>query len=219
LKLWTIAHDSLKSELPETESIELCSKIAQIYMDKLKNGVVINDNTLYYLVRGKQYDLANIYFLGIAKNETYINNEICDVATRLGYGVVMQYLITVFDSRKVYTKKKLPRHIRQNYMKRISFTLIDKCVEIGLYNRALEIVQKYHAYIENEPMPRGKRTLYYLVSASRKFDALNKIMSDEKIVKEYHDYVNKIKIGGPITLLLVPLYKRFIKWNIYKLQN
>lgn len=219
LKLWTIAHDSLKLELPETESIELCSKIAQIYMDKLKNGVVINDNTLYYLVRGKQYDLANIYFLGIAKNETYINNEICDVATRLGYGVVMQYLITVFDSRKVYTKKKLPRHIRQNYMKRISFTLIDKCVEIGLYNRALEIVQKYHAYIENEPMPRGKRTLYYLLSASRKFDALNKIMSDEKIVKEYHDYVNKIKIGGPITLLLVPLYKRFIKWNIYKLQN
>ena len=104
-------------------------------------------------------------------------------------------------------------------MKRLSFTLIDKCVEIGLYKRALDIVQKYHSYIENEPMPRGKRTLYYILSKSRKFDAMNKIFSDGKIIEEYHDYSKKLKIGGLITLFFVPLYKRYIKWNIYKLQN
>ena len=219
LKLWMIAHDSLKLELPETESIELCSQIAQIYMEKLKVGDVVNDNVFYYLLMGKQYDLANIYFLGIAKNETFINNEVCDVATKLGHNVVMHFLITMFDSRKIRAQKKLPRFARQNYMKRLSFTLIDKCVEIGLYKRALDIVQKYHSYIENEPMPRGKRTLYYILSKSRKFDAMNKIFSDGKIIEEYHDYSKKLKIGGLITLFFVPLYKRYIKWNIYKLQN
>lgn len=218
LRTWRIMHKMVTLDLQEEELMELARKLTCIYLRKLNNNEVVNDNIIYYLIKGKDYISGLEYLSSTYKNEKRIAEELCQVTDVEDIGKVMSFMGSCYSQRRKGLKRFIPRSLSLNAFKEAVLIISRKALYEGKYDKAKKIIDYFHDFIDRQKIPADFKMLYYILTDEKRFDALERICANDKLREEYKASASHLKVRGPLSMVIVPITKKYYNWMVFKLK-
>lgn len=218
LRTWRIMHKMITLDLKEEERRELMNKLACIYIRKLNNNEIVNDNITYYLIEGNNFNSGLEYLSSTYKNEKRIAEELCQVTDVEDIGKVMSFMGTCYSKRRKGLKRMIPRSLSLNPFKEAVLVIAQKALYEGKYNKAREVIDSFQKFIDMQKIPSDFKMLYYILTDGKRFDALERICDKNTLCEEYKTAVSHLKVKGPLSMVFVPIAKKYYNWMIFKLK-
>lgn len=218
LRTWRIMHKMVTLDLKAGERQELVNKLACIYIRRLSNNEIVNDNITYYLIEGNNFDSGLEYLSSTYKNEKRIADELCQVTDIEDIGKVMSFMGACYSKRRKGLKRLIPRSFSLNTFKEAVLIIAKKALYEGKYEKAREVIDSFQIFIEKQKIPSDFKMLYYILTDEKRFDALERICDKEALREEYTTAVSHLKVRGPLSMVFVPITKKYYKWMIFKLK-
>lgn len=220
LRNWQLMHKKLLLRLSEEEMSEVCAQISDLYMKRLQVGQTINDNLCYYLICGRRTENGLAYLLhsSDANYEQHVFDELCQVSDVISTDKLLQFLFDTYGHRKDGIYKWFPAGIMINPIKNAIVFVVQYAIKNGDYDKALQIIDAFHDFLFNLRISYDLKLLYYMVTIQRKMEIIERTGNKEDQSAACQDALNHLKIRGPLSLLLVPIGRRFYKWQLYNLK-
>ena len=220
LRNWQLMHKKLRLKLSEEEQSKVCSQISDLYMERLQTGQVINDNLCYYLICGNctKHALAYLLHSSNADYEQHVAEELCQVSDVIQIDRLLQFLFNTYGHRKDGIYKWFPAVIMINPIKNAIAFIAQYAIKNGDYDKALQIIDKFHDFLFNLKIPYDLKIPYYMMTIQKKMDIIERIGNNDDQIDACQDVLNHLKIRGPLSLLLVPIGRKFYKWQLYNLK-
>lgn len=217
LRVWRLMHKIVTLDLEEQEKQELANNIASVYFKKLNNKEKVVDNILYYLIIGKNYDEGIRYIIRIGI-EKRISKEICQASDVVGSSEVMSFLESCCSRGFKRQFRLMPKFVSFGAFMRATVDLSQKARYEGHYEEAIKVVDFFYGFIDQQRMLGDLKMFYYIAPATVRFDAMAQISDKDTLCVEYEKVKSYLKIKGLLSLLLVPITKKYYNWKIFKSQ-
>ena len=218
LRTWRIMHKMVTLDLKPEERQELANKLACIYIRRLNNNEIVNDNITYYLVEGNNLNSGLEYLSSTYKNEKRIAEELCQVTDVEDIGKVMSFMGACYSIKRKGLKRIMPKSLSLNPFKEAVIVIAQKSLYEGKYDKAREIIDSFQKFIDMQRIPSDFKMLYYILTDEKRFDALERICDKDTLCEEYKTAVTHLKVRGPLSMVFVPIAKKYYKWMIFKLK-
>lgn len=218
LRTWRIMHKMVTLNLQEQEQTEMAKRLACIYLRKLNNNEVVNDNITYYLIKGNDYITGLEYLSSTYRNETRITEELCQVTDVEDIGKVMSFMGACYSQRRKGIKHFIPRALSLNAFKESVLVVAQKALYEGKYDKAKLVIDYFHEFIDKQKIPTDFKMLYYILTDVKRFDALGKICGNDTLREEYKASASHLKVRGPLSMVIVPITKKYYNWMVFKLK-
>lgn len=223
-KTWKIMHDKCKLELDDFNIEQYSAELAEYYIDQLRKGEHVEDNISYYLIQIQKHSLINChyrltddYFNLLYKHKDRITEELVQIGDIVDNNLLMQFLFGAFKQRK-RNLRFVPKALIFWELKRIVAAIVDNFNKQGKYESTLRIMDAFFQFIEEQDFNRDVKTVMYILMESKRDDAAYDILSIEELRQLLLDAINRTKIRGLLTLLIVPLARKYYKRQLYKLK-
>lgn len=215
---WQIMHNRLRLELTAEDKENICKQIGCYYAGKLELGENVGDNIFYYFYNGNCTGSEIDYYFNSEENKDRLLAEACDLAERIDVQDFMDYLCRVYDSKDNFMKHQF-RWIKVGQMKRIVEKIIKKYFHEGNYHIIPALIDKLQRYAEAQKLWGDFMAYFYITTDYWKIEAISRIENDDKTIEAYETLKGHLKIRGAISLLVIPICRRYYEWSIYKLKN
>lgn len=217
-KSWKIMHDKCKTHSNETEHEEICSELAQYYIEQIEDGKIINDNICYYLIQCKDNHLARRYFSLFQQHRSRINQEliqICDIAENKS---ILEFLFAAFTQKWGF-RKYLPDFFLYWHLKEVVTNIAKHFNKVGKYENTITIMDTFYHFIENKRFNNDIKTIIFIITEPELDTAVTSICNNEERRKAYMNALERAKIKGPISLTLAPIARKYYQWKIFNLKT
>lgn len=211
-------HNRLRLELTAEDKENICKQIGCYYAGKLELGENVGDNIFYYFYNGNCTGSEIDYYFNSEENKDRLLAEACDLAERIDVQDFMDYLCRVYDSKDNFMKHQF-RWIKVGQMKRIVEKIIKKYFHEGNYHIIPALIDKLQQYAEAQKLWGDFMAYLYITTDYWKIEAISRIENDDKTIEAYETLKGHLKIRGAISLLVIPICRRYYEWSIYKLKN
>jgi hypothetical protein len=211
-------HDKCKTHSNETEHEEICSELAQYYIEQIEDGKIINDNICYYLIQCKDNHLARRYFSLFQQHRSRINQEliqICDIAENKS---ILEFLFAAFTQKWGF-RKYLPDFFLYWHLKEVVTNIAKHFNKVGKYENTITIMDTFYHFIENKRFNNDIKTIIFIMTEPELDTAVTSICNNEERRKAYMNALERAKIKGPISLTLAPIARKYYQWKIFNLKT
>ncbi len=222
-KCWKLAHQQLNQSFTKEEKEVCYLLICKYYWEKYENDLFEErDNLLYYLYHAKEFEKANSY---ISDNEE--KDHIIQEAIQLLYSIGTKNFISFLDEVSTSSRyQKLP-FILNKFKEMLDIGTIRELVRkttaklryIGEYEKSMIISRFYAEKVIGSKIFGDLKMMLYLIIVNDMVNAIESFGSKKMQEETYEQIISNLKIRGPISLIIVPLSKKYYKWNLFKLKN
>jgi len=224
-KKWQLAHQELKRSFTEEEKEAYYPAMCQYFWESYKAAPSeVRDNLLYYLYNAGDIHNASIYISEndkADKDKERIAIESLQLLDAIGVDEFIGFLDKICDSGKYRSSRfrKLKEMLSVGNIKELIRDLTARLRFIGEYEKALAISKFYADKILNSKMFGDFKMMLYIVIVHDVVEAVEGLRDREEREKIYESILATLRIKGLITLILVPICKRYYKWELFKLHN
>lgn len=212
-KKWFISHDKLKRIIKDKD---MYVKISQYYLNKIANDEHVNDNILYYMYYSECVNDVYVYSEMFDYTE---HNRFTDELIELLNVINIEAFMTFFLQIYRLSHNLFYNSIKVNRMKMQFEFIIKDLMFNGRYNEIVYLVRNFQRYIENCKLFYDFKIHIYITTDNYLFDSLQHIITKDKQVLEWEQALKRLKIKGIYSLFVVPICKKYYKWNIFKLKK
>ncbi len=123
-----------------------------------------------------------------------------------------------YSQRRKGLKRFIPRSLSLNAFKEAVLIISRKALYEGKYDKAKKIIDYFHDFIDRQKIPADFKMLYYILTDEKRFDALERICANDKLREEYKASASHLKVRGPLSMVIVPITKKYYNWMVFKLK-
>lgn len=217
LKSWQIMHEKCRLHINSKARIDLCQQIATFYIERLEHQVIVSDNISYYLVQCMDRDLINRYFAHFTKQRDRIIKEIGEISERSSNEQILNFLFVGYSTRKdrihFFLKSMLFWELKE-IIKEISHHFN----KTGYHEKAIQIIDAFYAFLERQEFNGDAKTMLFLMTESERERAAEYVLDANGQEASYRQALARAKIRGPLSLIIVPIARKYYNWQIFKLK-
>jgi hypothetical protein len=215
-KTWKISHQKLHLNLSQTEISDISNKISSIYLNK-NNEIPLNDNISFYLFHSNNYEKALQLLLRKRLSKSRFYDECIQLIDVIGLESLLRFLKKIFILKK--NKNRIKKSISRSLFRQTIYHLSDYYQHIGDFHTSYKIMNWYLVIFNKFHMIKDLKIILFLMTHNKLLTILKNLNNDQKLLQEYENGYQKIKIKGLISFLFARYVKRYYRWNIFKLKN
>lgn len=218
MKTWQLVHRKVRIPLTAARKAALCGDIVGIYLHKLYANQLVTDNLFYYLFHCNDTLSAFHYIFSNKWYESRVKEELIGVSEVMGTDQILTFLFSTFNLRHKGVRKLMPAWMAMGRLRECITDLANAACKRGDYQKTVLLIDKFHAFLFDEHISYDNKLLNYMFTIVIKLDATEQIYTDSRQIDEYRCLIDRMKIRGPISLLLAPIAKWYYNWKITKIK-